>query len=350
MSYRKFQTYFFITLLTCSGILTLLVFQPYLTLLAFGGVLAIVSRPVYRGLLGWIRSETAAAFLTIVVIATVILVPTILFFALLANELGSSLASIKQLLDVNAVSAGIKHLLPVSMQSQVPGMTAGIAALFRQIASAISDNLVGFFSNVFEVFFGAVVTLISAYYFIKDGSKIKRELMAISPLADEHDELVLGKVINAVGAVMNGLLIVGLIKGITSSLFFWVFGVPAPLFWGAMCGFASLVPVFGSGIITIPAVAYLALSGHPVAAIGLAVAAIGIIGTIDNLLQPKLVQSKTQIHPLLILLSILGGLKFFGFSGFVLGPLTVAVLMALIDIYKKEFRSYMERVDDEEGS
>lgn len=350
MSYRKFQTYFFITILGISALVTLLVFRPYLTLLAFGGVLAIVSRPVYRSFYGWIKSETAAAFLTIVVIATVVLIPTVFFFALLANELGTAFSSIRDILAADSIATILRRVLPASLQGQVPVFVNEATSIFRQIATSISQNLVAVFSNVFDMFFGAVVTLISAYYLLKDGTKIKKELLTISPLNDEHDQLVLSKVINAVGAVMNGLLVVGLIKGILSSIFFWSFGVPAPLFWGSMSGFASLVPFFGSGLITIPAVAYLFVAGHTAAAIGLLIASIALIGTVDNFIQPKLVQSKTHIHPLLILLSILGGLKFYGFSGFILGPLTLAVLMALLDIYKKEFRTYVERSAQQEKS
>jgi len=96
--------------------------------------------------------------------------------------------------------------------------------------------------------------------------------------------------------------------------------------------------------VTVPAIIYLLLIGKIGSAIGLSIVSFGIIGTIDNFLQPKLVEQKTNIHPLLILLSILGGLQFYGFAGFILGPLTLAVTMALIDIYKKEFRGYLEKV------
>jgi len=69
-----------------------------------------------------------------------------------------------------------------------------------------------------------------------------------------------------------------------------------------------------------------------------------LIGTIDNFIQPIIVQSKTKIHPLLVLLSILGGFKFYGVAGFILGPLTLAVTMALLDIYKRDFKHYIQNV------
>lgn len=343
MSYRKFQTYFFLGILTAATLMTLLVFWPYLTMLAFGGVLAIIARPVFTRLQTAFKSDTAAAFLTIVIIATVILLPTAFFFAALSVELAQAISNIRGVVGGDSLVTVLQERLPASMHQQVPAIINELAGFVRAIAESLSQNLVGVFSNVFSMFFGFVVVMISTYYLLKDGAKIKREVMVLSPLNDEHDELVFTKVVTAVGAVMNGILVVGLVKGVLSSTFFWAFGVPAPMFWGAMTGFASLIPFFGSGLVTIPAIAFLLITGHTAAGIGLLVVSIGLIGGVDNLLQPKLVESKTNIHPLLILLSILGGLQFYGFAGFILGPLTIATLMALIDIYKKEFRTYAEK-------
>lgn len=350
MSYRKFQTYFFLAILTMSALLTLLVFWPYLTLLAFGGVLAIVARPAFVWLHSLIKSETAAAFLTIVIVATVILLPLALFFAALSAELAAAFSNIRGALGEDEFIAGLQNTLPEPLRSIVPGTVEELAGLVRAIANSLSQNLVGVFSDVFNIFFGFIVMMISAYYLLKDGAKVKREMLLLSPLSDENDELVLNKIVSAVGAVINGLIVVGLVKGVLTAVFFWIFQVPAPLFWGAMSGFASFIPLFGSGIVTIPAVVYLLVTGKIAAAIGLVIVSVGLIGMADNFLQPKLVESKIKIHPLLILLSIIGGLEFYGFSGFILGPMTLAVLMALMDIYKKEFRTYVERADNTSGN
>lgn len=342
MSYKKFQVYFFITVLTLSGVLTLFVFRPYLTLLAFGGVLAVISRPLYLRLNRLIKSDIAAAFLTVICMTLAVLLPSALFFASLSSELISAFSNIKGYFDGTTVLQVAEKYLPNAVHDQIPAILTEATRLIRGIAEALSQNLIGFFSNLFGIVFGCIVVLISAYYLLKDGTKIKMSLLALSPLGDEYDEIVFRKVITAVSAVMNGTLVMGLVKGVLAGVFFWIFGIPAPLFWGTMTGFASFMPVFGSALITVPAVLYLLIIGKVGAAIGLLAVSVVIIGAIDNFLQPKLVESKTNIHPLLILLSILGGLQFYGFAGFILGPLTLAVLMALIDIYEKEFRQYLE--------
>ena len=345
MSYKKFQVYFFLIFLALSLALTLMVFWPYLTLLAFGGVLAIISRPIYHRLYRILKSDTASAFLTIILIATAVLLPLAFFIASLSTELLGLFSNIKGHIDSETLSRLLRTVLPPTMHAQIPAMLDEGMRIVQSIAEALSKNLFKFFSNLVNVFVGLVVVVISAYYLLKDGARVKTSLKALSPLGDEHDELVFTRIITAVSAVMNGILIVSILKGMLTGIFFWIFGVPAPLFWGTMTGFAAFIPIFGSAIVLVPAIAYLFFAGHLSAAIGLTVVAGAVIGTVDNFLQPKLVQSKTNIHPLLVLLSILGGFEFYGFSGFILGPLTLAVLMALVDIYKKEFRHYLEHAE-----
>jgi predicted PurR-regulated permease PerM len=214
--------------------------------------------------------------------------------------------------------------------------------LARNLMETLSTNLFNVFSNVFGVFFGFIVVLISTYYLLKDGHRLKNELLVLSPLGDEHDELVFRRIFTAVEAVMGGMFVTGVLKGMLTGLAFWIFGIPAPIFWGFLTGLASFLPLVGSSLVTLPATAYLFLTGDVTAGVIFGIFAL-LIGTIDNLLQPKIVQSRTDIHPLLILLSILGGLQLYGFAGFVLGPLTIAVTIAFIDIYKKEFRNAIEQ-------
>jgi len=335
-----------VAVLVGSALLTLVVFRPYLALLAFGGVFAVVSRPLYTFILRWLKSETAAAFLCIVVIASLVILPSVFFFAALTAELGSLYTNLSGYFDNTSFSQMLLRLVPAKMHGQIPAMMDEGTRLVRGFAELLSRNLLDFFSNLLGIVFGFLVVLFSTYYLLKDGTKVKKELLALSPLGDGHDEEVFQRVVVTVRAVMTGILIVGLIKGVLSGIFYWVFGIPAPLFWGTMTGFASFIPIMGSALVTVPAIIYLLLIGKIGAAIGLAVISFAIIGTIDNFLQPKLVESKTNIHPLLILLSILGGLQFYGFAGFILGPLTLSVTMALIDIYKKDFRGYLEKVQN----
>ena len=115
MSYKKFQVYFFVTLLVLSTAMTLLVFRSYLTLLAFGGVFAVISRSLYMYLLRLFRSETAAAFLTVLVVGLVILVPIALFLATLSAELLALIANSKSMFGAAALNDWFTRVLPESL-------------------------------------------------------------------------------------------------------------------------------------------------------------------------------------------------------------------------------------------
>ena len=112
-----------------------------------------------------------------------------------------------------------------------------------------------------------------------------------------------------------------------------IFAVPSPALWGMVAVVASLIPAIGAGVIILPAAIYLFIASGPIFGLGILLWGALIVGLIDNLLRPKLIERGIHIHPLLILFSVLGGIGFFGVTGFLLGPLILSLLFALLDIY-----------------
>jgi predicted PurR-regulated permease PerM len=99
--------------------------------------------------------------------------------------------------------------------------------------------------------------------------------------------------------------------------------------------FLSMIPVAGAFVVWVPAAAYLLITGHWIKAVLLTLWGGLVIGTIDNVLRPYLVGQKTQLHELVVLFSVLGGLKVFGVLGVVVGPVVVAITLALIDVLRQ---------------
>jgi len=339
MDKPNLQRYFFLVFLIASLILTLVMFGDLLLLLAFGGVLAVAVRPLHRWLVRLLRSDFAASFITIVIAAAAVLVPMGIFVAALYVEAAQMITDAGTQIAQGVPAAWLIQVVPAPYLAQVTELLSDSQAILKAVAGYLATNLPGIFSNAMEAALGFFIILFSTYYLLRDSKKLKKTIVDLSPLGDEDDESVINKVVGTVGAVINGVVIIGIVKAVLATLFLWVFGVPQPFFWGAMTGLSSVLPMIGTGLVLGPAVLYLVVTGHLAAALGLAAVSVGLVGTVDNFLQPKLVESKTNIHPLLVLLSVIGGIKFYGFSGFVLGPLTVAVSLGLLDIYKKKFRS-----------
>ncbi|MBI3685201.1 AI-2E family transporter [Candidatus Azambacteria bacterium] len=218
-------------------------------------------------------------------------------------------------------------------------ITLDLNQFLRQGLGWILNNAGAVFSGITQLVFGFLLSMLAFYYFLKDGKKLVSALAVLSPLRDVDDREIFGKLNKAVHSVVLGSLVVAVIQGMLVSIGFYVFGVPNGALWGAIAAVTALIPFIGTAIIVIPAILYLFFTGSIPSGLGLLAWGATAVGLIDNFLTPKLMERGIQIHPLLILFSVLGGLSFFGPIGFLLGPLALSFLFALLDIYKKQLPS-----------
>jgi predicted PurR-regulated permease PerM len=200
----------------------------------------------------------------------------------------------------------------------------------------------GLLSNIATFLLAFFLTLFSAYYFLKDGQKFQQILIDISPIDNNQERILFTKVTKAVHGVVKGQFVTALVQGVVATCGYVIFGVPDPLLWGLFTTIAALVPTVGTSLATIPAVLVLLLTGHIGQAIGLAIWGACAVGLIDNIIGPRVLGHTTQVHPLLMLIAVLGGVVAFGFLGFLLGPILMAVFVAVVEMYRTEFQSYLD--------
>ena len=199
--------------------------------------------------------------------------------------------------------------------------------------SWIAKNLDVLFSEFAKGTINLFLVIISLFFFLRDGKKIKKTVIRWSPLDDKYDERILDKMTVAVNSVVKGSLLIAIIQGFLSGIGFVIFGVPSPVLWGFVATIAALIPSVGTGLILIPAVLFLYFSSAPVwAIVGLIAWGLGVVGLVDNFLRPILIEKGIKIHPFLILLSVFGGISFFGPIGFLAGPITLSFVFALIEV------------------
>jgi predicted PurR-regulated permease PerM len=139
--------------------------------------------------------------------------------------------------------------------------------------------------------------------------------------------------------VWAGTLFIALIQGLLAGVGFWIFGLPQPALWGTLTIITALVPVVGTALIWLPASIYLFSTGVTGMALGLFLWGAILVGSIDNFLRPKLIERYMKVHPFFILISVLGGLSLFGPLGFLLGPLVLSLILALLEIYPEFLKS-----------
>jgi predicted PurR-regulated permease PerM len=174
------------------------------------------------------------------------------------------------------------------------------------------------------------------FYFLKEGTKWKNIILHFSPLSDESGNKILDKLHIAVNGIIKGYLLIAVVQGVLMGLGLLIFGVPNAALWGVLTAVASLIPTVGTALVSVPAVLFLFILGKNGAAIGLAIWAGALVGTIDNMLSPLFVGKKIAIHPLLVLFSVLGGIALMGPIGILVGPLVISFMYALASVYKTE--------------
>jgi predicted PurR-regulated permease PerM len=134
-------------------------------------------------------------------------------------------------------------------------------------------------------------------------------------------------------ATVLGNLATALVQGAISGLIFFFLGLPSPVLWGALTALLSLVPMVGTALVWAPWSIYLFAIGSPVKAVIFLVLQILIVGGVDNVLRPMLIEGKVKMHTLLVFFSILGGISYFGILGMFFGPLLFAIAMTLLEFY-----------------
>lgn len=341
--------HFFFTVLIGVMILTAFIFLPYFSALLVAMVLGVLLRPLHEWLRKYIspKEETSsiAALVSVVVILVAILTP--LFF------LGIRISSEAQDMYENLTSEGNKPQLFMILNNSINELSVKFfgSEFIESVGEFdITTHLKGLlrwgFTNIDSLFskaagfvLGAVVLLFALYFILRDGKSLKRQLVNLSPLPDRQDEQIFSKLNSAVHSVVWGSLAVGLIQGVLTGIGFAIFGVPSPALWGSVAVVAALVPGIGTALVLIPGVIYLFATGSAAMAIGLLIWGAIAVGLIDNFLGPLLINRGVKIHQFLILLSVLGGLSFFGPIGFIAGPLVLSLLFALLEIYKENLKS-----------
>jgi predicted PurR-regulated permease PerM len=335
MDSQKAEVYFFFLLLFAVGALVFFVFLPFLTPLTFAATFAIVFMPLQRQMRRRVFGdhEGFAAFFTVLIVLLLVFAP--LFF-LLAQVMNEAISLYGRLASgaVGTFAQNIPEVLQRAFpQTDFSGILGGIGGYVGDLANWLFQNIGSLFSGITQFFMSFLLMLIAFYYFVKDGDRVYAELLRVAPLSRHYAEEVCERVTAAVRSVVHGSLVVALVQGILVGVGFFFAGVPGAAFWGFVSVISSLIPVVGTTLVVAPAVLYLALIGNIPAAVGLAVWGIVAVGLSDNFLRPLLMRRTVRVHSLLILLSVLGGIGVFGPTGFLLGPVIVSLLFALLDIY-----------------
>jgi predicted PurR-regulated permease PerM len=331
MDTKREQFYFLSTLIFLSAVLAFFIFKPFLIALSLAAVFAVVLQPVYRAMLRLATYPGLAALATIIVAAICLALPLSFIGTRIVGEAHALYTSLSD-------GSGQTYLATVFESVDSYGfsstkLSSGVDTYIKNGLNWLVAHLGAAVGGVSRFVVSFILFLIALYYLLRDGVRLRTRLIELSPLRDADDRLIFGRLEQAVNSVVRGSLVIALVQGVLTSAGFAIFGVPNSILWGVVAAFAALIPGIGTSLVILPGVLYLMAVGLGPAALGLLVWGVIAVGLIDNLLGPKLVGKGMSLHPLIVLLSVFGGLALFGAAGVFLGPLTVSLLFALLSLY-----------------
>ncbi|MDR3582258.1 MAG: AI-2E family transporter [Candidatus Pacebacteria bacterium] len=323
------ENYILLASVIAAAALVALVFLPELNAIVLGITFAVLFQPLY----GWLvkrfpRGGSAAALLVVLLTVLVIFIPLAFIGLQMFNEATGLYATISSGGSFPAV-----HYLETKLNTINPSLGIDLNGYLQQFFGWAAGNLGSLFSGIAAALFAMLLSFFVLYYFLRDGNRLHEAILRLSPLSAEDTSGLVAKLHLIMSSIVRGTLLMAAFYGLAGGIGFFMFGLPSAAFWGAVTAFASFIPVFGAYLVVIPGMVALSLGGHYLAAAGLFVW-IGAVGLFfENYLRPRLIGRKTNIHPLLVIFSVVGGLSFFGPLGILLGPLALGVLLALLEVY-----------------
>ncbi len=340
---RAFEDKTFLVLLVAISLAFAWLLVPFYEAIFWGVVLSILFSPLYRRILRSLgQRPSLAALATVIVILLAVILPLALLTASLLEEAASVIARV-QSGELN-FGASYQHLLaalpawvsdglarfgltnPAAMQAKiVANLTTGSKFLAGQ-AFNIGQNTFDFIVSFF-------IMLYLLFFLLRDGEALAERITRALPLPVSQQSSLSSKFRIVIRATVKGNIAMALLQGALGGLAFWFLGVHAPVLWGAVMAFLSLLPAIGAALVWLPAAIYLLVTGATWQGIALAAYGALVISMADNLLRPIVVGKDTRMPDYVVLISTLGGIAIFGISGFVIGPVIAAMFIVAWAIF-----------------
>tara|TARA_B100002051_G_C16745815_1_gene647538 strand:- start:11167 stop:12222 length:1056 start_codon:yes stop_codon:yes gene_type:complete len=331
---RVVEYVFFFGLLILAGYMVWLIMAPFLTALALSIIIVTICQPLYEKIKARVpkQNKSIAALVSTLVVLTVIILPLVLMSSLVVGEIVNFYQDLDT--DTGSIQAQIAGI-EASLQTIAPNFELNLAEQIKSSAEWITGNLGAIFAGTVSTIFIFFISLIGSFYFFRDGAELLQLVIKASPLPDDEDRIILHRLATAVRAVATGTVLVAIIQGSLVALGFTLVGIDRAALWGSVASVGALIPGVGTTIVNVPAIIYLFATGQMVSGFILLIWAVLIVGMVDNFIGPYLMSRGNNLHPFIILISVLGGIALMGPIGFVIGPVIVTLFIVLLEIYNQ---------------
>jgi predicted PurR-regulated permease PerM len=336
----------FLLLVIAVTVAFLWILWPFSGAILWGTVLAIVFLPLYRRILRGTRQRpNLAAFLTLVIIVFIVVLPVIGVGAALVRQT----VSVYQRIELGDFDPGlfvsrIPEMLPEWAVSALTyfdltdfaAIRERFSALLTQGGQFVAGQALAIGQNTVSLIISFFVMLYLLFFLLRDGEALARRIRDAVPLHVAQQHALFRRFAAVIRATVKGSIVVAIVQGALGGLIFWLLEIQGPLLWGAVMAVLSLLPAIGAGLVWLPVSLYLLVTGAIWKGVALIAFGALVISTVDNVLRPILVGGETKIPDYLVLIATLGGITIFGVNGLIIGPVIAAMFLAAWDLFSEQ--------------
>ncbi|NLD36326.1 MAG: AI-2E family transporter [Desulfatiglans sp.] len=351
MNKKAVNNWILIVLVVLISILFLVMIRQFIMPVLLAAIFSALLMPVFHKFEKWFKGRrVAASAVTVILILCIIIIPLTGLLGVVAAQAVkiSTIARpwIERQISEPGTISDLFESLPF-YQSIAP-YSEQIISKAGELAGSLSGFIIDKLSSItigtVNIILDLFIMLYCMFFFLLEGDKILNRILYYLPLEDQFERRMLDKFTSITRATLKGTIVIGVLQGALAGIAFAALGIPSALFWGTIMAVLSVIPSVGSAIVWLPTVVILLFTGHIIKAIILLLFCGLVVGSMDNLLRPKLVGKDTQMHELMILFGTLGGILMFGMVGMIIGPIIAGLFVTLWEIFADEFKDILPEV------
>ena len=310
-------------------ILTFFILKPIIIPIILGLLFAYIFNPVYKRIQARIKKKTISAFIVLVGLVAIITIPIIYIVPVL----------VKQLFGVYVLLQNFNfgEYINSFVQSDISSALAiNLDNIIGKIFSTSLNQFTNVLVNLPSLLLQFAVFFFTFYFATRDANELREYILTLSPFSNATEKKVLKEFRGITNAIVFGQIFIGIIQGLAVGLGLFFLGVPNTLVLTFTACLVSMIPILGSWIVWLPVSIFLLVTDKTFAGIFLLLYGTLFISIIDNLLRPYILSKQSDLPIALSVIGTIGGLYFFGITGLLLGPLTIAYVLIIIEFYRQD--------------
>ena len=340
----EYSKYSIPAVILISLVVAFFIVKPFIIPLIASAIIAYTFYPVFRWTNKFIKNKTAAAIIVAFIILLVITIPIILIVNALSQEAYDAYTFGKEFLtrdlSLQSCTGLCDRVRDWLTDDQI---RASVQKAVEEGTSVLIVGLSGFLVGIPKRLLEWFIIFFTTFYLLRDGDKLIHSIKTLIATKQEKRHQIMHRFKDVMDGVIYGSLSVAAVQGIMGAIGFAIFGISSPIAWGVLMFLFALIPYVGTGLIWGPAAAFLVLEGLISGTSGpiwrgvlLLIYGLVFIASIDNILKPKMIGHSARVHPVLVLVGILGGIALMGLPGIIVGPVVLAMAMTLLELYVHE--------------